>query len=184
MRITCSGRLGGVEIARRQMMHQGRVPLHTLRADIDYGLVEAHTTMGRIGVKVWIYRGDILPEIKLKETAEEISVASTATPVKEAVLPVAEAAEVKAEAEVKKPRTRKKAVETPDVASMVVPEVETVIAEGKPVAEKAKTRVKKTAEAVELPKIEEKTAEEKPKTRTSRVKAEDKETKPKAEKGS
>jgi small subunit ribosomal protein S3 len=54
MRITCSGRLGGVEIARRQMMHQGRVPLHTLRADIDYGFTEAQTTLGRIGIKVWI----------------------------------------------------------------------------------------------------------------------------------
>jgi small subunit ribosomal protein S3 len=64
MRIICSGRLGGVEIARRQMMHQGRVPLHTLRADIDYGFTEAHTTLGRIGIKVWIYRGDILPEVE------------------------------------------------------------------------------------------------------------------------
>jgi small subunit ribosomal protein S3 len=62
MRIICSGRLGGVEIARRQMMHQGRVPLQTLRADIDYGFTEAHTTLGRIGVKVWVYRGDIFPE--------------------------------------------------------------------------------------------------------------------------
>ncbi len=69
MRITCSGRLGGAEIARRQMMHQGRVPLHTLRADIDYGFTEAQTTLGRIGVKVWIYRGDILPEVE--EMAEE-----------------------------------------------------------------------------------------------------------------
>jgi small subunit ribosomal protein S3 len=69
MRITCSGRLGGAEIARRQMMHQGRVPLHTIRADIDYGFTEAQTTLGRIGVKVWIYRGDILPEVD--EMAEE-----------------------------------------------------------------------------------------------------------------
>ena len=69
MKICCSGRLGGVEIARRQMMHQGRVPLHTLRADIDYGFTEAHTTLGRIGIKVWIYRGDILPE--LEEVAAE-----------------------------------------------------------------------------------------------------------------
>jgi small subunit ribosomal protein S3 len=69
MKICCSGRLGGVEIARRQMMHQGRVPLHTLRADIDYGFTEAHTTLGQIGIKVWIYRGDILPE--LEEVAAE-----------------------------------------------------------------------------------------------------------------
>jgi small subunit ribosomal protein S3 len=63
MKIKCSGRLAGAEIARSQMMHQGRVPLHTLRADVDYGFTEAATTMGRIGIKVWIYRGDILPEI-------------------------------------------------------------------------------------------------------------------------
>jgi len=65
MRINCSGRLGGAEIARRLMMHEGRVPLHTMRADIDYGFTEAHTTMGRIGVKVWIYKGDVLPEAEV-----------------------------------------------------------------------------------------------------------------------
>ncbi len=62
IKINCAGRLGGGEIARRQTLHQGQVPLHTLRSDIDYGFAEAHTTMGRIGVKVWIYKGDILPE--------------------------------------------------------------------------------------------------------------------------
>ena len=65
MRISCAGRLGGAEIARRLIMHEGQVPLHTLRADIDYGFTEARTTMGRIGVKVWIYKGDILPEPKV-----------------------------------------------------------------------------------------------------------------------
>ncbi len=73
MKITCSGRLGGAEIARRESLHQGRVPLHTLRADIDYGFTEARTAMGRVGVKVWIYKGDILPEPKEFE-AEEIAV--------------------------------------------------------------------------------------------------------------
>jgi len=62
IKIMCSGRLGGAEIARKITFHEGRVPLHTLRADIDYGLCEARTQMGRIGVKVWIYRGDVLPE--------------------------------------------------------------------------------------------------------------------------
>ncbi len=62
VKVMISGRLGGAEIARREKVMEGRVPLHTLRADIDYGLAEAKTTMGRIGVKVWIYRGDILPE--------------------------------------------------------------------------------------------------------------------------
>jgi small subunit ribosomal protein S3 len=70
IRISCAGRLGGTEIARREIMHQGQVPLHTLRADIDYGFTEAHTTLGRIGVKVWVYRGDILPEVSKLETEE------------------------------------------------------------------------------------------------------------------
>ena len=61
IRVQCSGRLGGSEMARTEWYREGRVPLHTLRADIDYGLREAHTTAGRIGVKVWIYKGDILP---------------------------------------------------------------------------------------------------------------------------
>jgi len=70
VRISCAGRLAGAEIARRQTMHQGQVPLHTLRADIDYGFAEARTTLGRIGVKAWIYKGDILPEPKVTEVEE------------------------------------------------------------------------------------------------------------------
>ena len=61
IRVQCSGRLGGSEMARTEWYREGRVPLHTLRADVDYGFREAHTTYGRIGVKVWIYKGDILP---------------------------------------------------------------------------------------------------------------------------
>lgn len=61
VKIACSGRLGGAEIARAEWYREGRVPLHTLRADIDYGAAEAATTYGRIGVKVWIYNGDVLP---------------------------------------------------------------------------------------------------------------------------
>ena len=61
IRVQCSGRLGGSEMARTEWYREGRVPLHTLRADIDYGFREAHTTYGRIGIKVWIYRGEILP---------------------------------------------------------------------------------------------------------------------------
>ena len=75
IRISCAGRLGGAEIARREVTHQGQVPLHTLRADIDYGFTEAHTTLGRIGVKVWIYRGDILPQpskLEVEETPAEV----------------------------------------------------------------------------------------------------------------
>ncbi len=58
IRVQCAGRLGGAEMSRSEFYREGRVPLHTLRADIDYGFYEARTTFGRIGVKVWIYRGD------------------------------------------------------------------------------------------------------------------------------
>jgi small subunit ribosomal protein S3 len=61
IKVMVSGRLGGAEIARREAYHEGSVPLQTLRANIDYGFVEAHTTYGRIGVKVWIYKGEVLP---------------------------------------------------------------------------------------------------------------------------
>ncbi|TLY41205.1 MAG: 30S ribosomal protein S3 [Nitrospirae bacterium] len=61
IRVTCAGRLGGAEIARTEWYREGRVPLHTLRAYIDYGFAEAHTTMGQIGVKTWIYKGEVLP---------------------------------------------------------------------------------------------------------------------------
>ncbi|HZK24646.1 MAG TPA: 30S ribosomal protein S3 [Oscillospiraceae bacterium] len=61
IKVMISGRLGGAEIARTESQHEGTVPLQTLRADIDYGFVEAHTTYGRIGIKVWIYKGEVLP---------------------------------------------------------------------------------------------------------------------------
>ncbi|MDP3961769.1 MAG: 30S ribosomal protein S3, partial [Pseudorhodobacter sp.] len=71
VKVTCGGRLGGAEIARTLTMREGQVPLHTLRADIDYGFIEARTAMGRVGVKVWINKGEVLPELKkVAETAE------------------------------------------------------------------------------------------------------------------
>lgn len=70
VKISCSGRLAGAEIARTEWYSEGKVPLHTLRADIDYGFAEANTTYGKIGVKVWIYKGEILPE-KAKTRKEE-----------------------------------------------------------------------------------------------------------------
>jgi small subunit ribosomal protein S3 len=73
IKINCGGRLGGLEIARSETIRQGQMPLHKLRADIDYGFSEAHTLMGRIGVKVWIYRGDIVPEKKEKSATTETS---------------------------------------------------------------------------------------------------------------
>jgi small subunit ribosomal protein S3 len=60
IRVQCGGRLGGAEMSRSEHYREGRVPLHTLRADIDYGFFEARTTFGRIGVKVWIYKGDVV----------------------------------------------------------------------------------------------------------------------------
>ncbi|NOV00531.1 30S ribosomal protein S3 [Paenibacillus planticolens] len=70
IKVATSGRLGGAEIARTEGYSEGTVPLHTLRADIDYGTAEAHTTYGRIGVKVWIYRGEVLPPAKKKAQPE------------------------------------------------------------------------------------------------------------------
>ncbi len=70
MRVRCGGRLGGAEMARSEHYSEGRVPLHTLRADIDYGFKEARTTFGRIGVKVWINKGEILPEGYPKDEAK------------------------------------------------------------------------------------------------------------------
>ncbi len=121
VKISCAGRLGGAEIARRQNLHQGQVPLHTLRADIDYGLTEARTTLGRIGVKVWIYKGDILAQPKIEEVeetpteAEAKPVEAEVTPVEAEVKPVevevkpveAEAKPVEAEAKPAKPKTKR-----------------------------------------------------------------------------
>ncbi|MDH4139637.1 MAG: 30S ribosomal protein S3 [Coriobacteriia bacterium] len=71
IRIQCSGRLGGAEMGRREWYREGRVPLHTLRAKIDYGTAEARTTMGAIGVKVWIYRGEVLPGQEIPSPADD-----------------------------------------------------------------------------------------------------------------
>jgi small subunit ribosomal protein S3 len=74
IKVMVGGRLGGAEIARSESYREGSIPLHTLRADIDYGTAEAHTTYGRIGVKVWIYKGEVLPEVKKTAAAVEGSV--------------------------------------------------------------------------------------------------------------
>lgn len=72
VKTACAGRLGGAEIARTEQYHEGTIPLQTLRADIDYGFAEANTTYGKIGVKVWVYKGEILPAKKVVK--EEASV--------------------------------------------------------------------------------------------------------------
>jgi small subunit ribosomal protein S3 len=76
VKISVSGRLGGAEMARREWDREGRIPLGTLRADISYGQVLSRTTFGAIGVKVWVYRGDVMPE----RTAPREAVAATSTP--------------------------------------------------------------------------------------------------------
>jgi small subunit ribosomal protein S3 len=203
MRISCSGRLGGAEIARREVMHQGQVPLHTLRADIDYGFTEARTTLGRIGVKVWVYRGDILPETtrpeaeEAPEAAEEAAKPPVAPPKRER----AKAAEEKPEAKAKvvaeeKPEVKAKAEaaaeEKPEARAKVVAEEKPkakakAVAETKPekpakkAAKPKKAPAKKKAEKpVEEPaKAEKKTAKRKTKKATGEKApvAEDKEEK-------
>lgn len=105
VRIRVAGRLGGAEIARAQTLHEGQVPLHTLRADIDYGFTEAHTTFGRIGVKVWIYRGEILPEREEAAAEEETAPEAIGAEAEgEFIEPAAEAAQ---EAETVAPEAEK-----------------------------------------------------------------------------
>ena len=70
VRVQCSGRLGGAEMSRSEFYREGRVPLHTLRANIDYGFYEAKTTFGRLGVKVWIYKGDVTERDFARQQAE------------------------------------------------------------------------------------------------------------------
>jgi len=167
IRVSCSGRLGDSEIARRQTMHEGRVPLHTLRADIDYGMTEARTTMGRIGVKVWIFKGEILPEPKelapedmpaeMAEPAVKVTAEATAetvpaeTPVEAGAEVVTKAvAEEKTEEAPAKPSRRKKAAATAEEkpAETTAEETVEVTAEEKPAA-KRRTRAVKPAEKEE-----------------------------------
>jgi len=177
IRISCAGRLGGVEIARREVTHQGQVPLHTLRADIDYGFTEAHTTLGRIGIKVWIYRGDILPEPSLLGAEEapaegvetEAAEAKTPTPPKKAAKPKAEkpaeavtppakaekktkekaeVAEAKAE---EKPKAKKGATEEKAEAKTAKPKTKKTTAKAKPAVTEDKEETDATAQAGEVP---------------------------------
>ena len=70
IKTACSGRLGGADMARTEFYSEGTIPLQTLRADIDYGFAEANTTYGKVGVKVWIYEGEVLPTKKAKANKE------------------------------------------------------------------------------------------------------------------
>ncbi len=71
IKASCSGRLGGADMARRETYSDGTIPLHTLRADIDYGFAEADTTYGKVGVKVWVYKGEVLPTKAAKEGSDK-----------------------------------------------------------------------------------------------------------------
>jgi small subunit ribosomal protein S3 len=167
MRIRAAGRLDGAEIARTVTMHEGRVPLHTLRADIDYGFTEAKTVMGRIGIKVWIYKGEILP---VKEEEAPATAAQTATtPEAETKSPVVEQALTEAMAEkmtaVKEEqakalaekhtvrRIRKPAAEVVEVPVAATEEAKTI----KPAVKKArKPAAEKVEETVSAEETEEK----------------------------
>ncbi len=135
VRISCAGRLGGAEIARRQTMHEGQVPLHTIRADIDYGFTEARTTLGRIGVKVWIYKGDILPEPRAQVVEEEAAelAAGESTEAPAATEPEAEVA--KPEADV-----------SPEEKEVTLPEGEAVEEEAAELAASESTEAPATTE--------------------------------------
>jgi small subunit ribosomal protein S3 len=89
IKVQVSGRLGGSEIARREGDKQGKIPLHTLRADIDYGFAFAHTVYGSVGVKVWIYKGEVLPERRMTEAPRPRRAAAAAEPAVEAAAPAA-----------------------------------------------------------------------------------------------
>ena len=157
VRIRAAGRLDGAEIARSVTMHEGRVPLHTMRADIDYGFIEAKTVMGRIGVKVWIYKGEILPA---KTEASEPAAQAAVAPAQDAkVSPAMELALSEAAAE--------KLSAAKEEATKVLAEKHTVKRIRKPAEKAAETAeaaaVKPVVKKVRKPaakKVEEPAAEE------------------------
>ncbi|MBN1161792.1 MAG: 30S ribosomal protein S3 [Dehalococcoidales bacterium] len=153
IKISAAGRLANAEIARRQTLHEGQVPLHTLRADVDYGFTEAHTTLGRIGVKVWIYKGQVLPELKIAEeeakpaeaeaeTAEIPTIEEKPAEVEEKPTEVEEKEAAAAEEKPAKKVTAAKAKEKPVRPTKAAP----AKAEEKP----AKPKAKKTVEKAEI----------------------------------
>jgi small subunit ribosomal protein S3 len=178
MRVSCAGRLGGAEIARRLTMHEGQVPLHTLRADIDYGFIEANTVMGKIGVKVWIYKGDILPELKkeeAEETVEAVAVAEAApvaVAVEEKPAPVAPTAPAAAE-EAPKPAIRRRRTVAPKADVLVESAAEEKPAEAteeapKPAPRRRRTTAPKAETAAATEEKPAAAAEETPKPATRR----------------
>ncbi len=165
IKVSAAGRLANAEIARRQTLHEGQVPLHTLRADIDYGFTEARTTLGRIGVKVWIYKGQVLPELKVTEAEEKPAEAATEPA-------VAEAAKAEPAAEEKPAKAHKPAEDK--AAKVHKPASVTTSIVGEKLAEAAA----KAKAAAEAPAKEEKAA--KAKAKKAAKPAEEKETETKA----
>ena len=160
IRVSCSGRLGDAEIARRQTMHDGQVPLHTLRADIDYGFTEARTTLGRIGVKVWIFKGEILPEPK--ELAVEEAAPAEAMESAEAVAEAPSVTEPEAAVEMAGEAVEEAAPEeaAPEEAPVEAEAAAGAVAEEKAEEAPAKpSRRRKTAEVKEETPAEAPTAE-------------------------
>ena len=190
IKVSCAGRLGNSEIARRQTSHEGQVPLHTLRADIDYGFTEACTNMGRIGVKVWIYKGQILPEPKPEEIEETPAEAiaeepeAVAEPVEEETPAEAIAEEPEAVAEpVEEEKPAEAIAEEPEVVAETVEEekpAEAVAEEAEQEKKPAKAKAKKATKATATKKTETKAvkttakAEEKPAEEPTAAKAEEK----------
>jgi len=162
IKINLAGRLGGVEIARSQVMHQGRVPLHTIRADVDYGFTEAHTVMGRIGIKVWLYRGDILPEQEAEAVAAEVTApappaAQTSTEQAPAAVKVAAATPATEEAPEPVKKTPRKTKVEPVAEEAPAQEKETVkrvkkASTGKAAVQKVETEVKSAEKAAPVKK--------------------------------
>jgi len=196
IKVGCSGRLTGSEYSRKETLYRGRVPLHTLRADIDYAMTVAHTTLGCTGVKVWIYKGDIITEskkipIEAPLLAPPVEREGPGEEAKVEEVKVEEEARIEETVEVEREATVEEEVKVAEEAR-VEGKVEV---EGKPKAEekpkaKGKTKAEVKPKAEEKPKAEGKTkAEEKPKTE-EKPKAEEKtktkgktkaEEKPKAE---
>jgi small subunit ribosomal protein S3 len=170
IKISCAGRLANAEIARRQTSAQGQVPLHTLRADIDYGFTEAHTTLGRIGVKVWIYKGQVLPELVTPETEAKPEAAPPAAPpvvdtqIKEKLAEAAAAAAVPAPVEEKPAKPKAKKVTRPTEEKPAEAAAAPAVAEEKPAEAAAAPAVaeEKPAKPKAQKAIKARTAGEKP----------------------
>jgi small subunit ribosomal protein S3 len=139
IRIQSSGRLGGAEMSRTEWYREGRVPLHTLRADIDYGLREAHTTAGRIGVKVWLYKGDILPYKASVDKATKEAAMAAGDAASEPAMPVVSSS--RRPAKPAAPAAEEAAAEPAPLVKEADPEFERLLAEEEAIEASLKDKV-------------------------------------------